>query len=224
MHLGAPGTDNVRNVALVGHGGAGKTSLAEAMLHLAGVTKRLGAVDSGQSVLDYDPEEIKRQFTINLSIAPVVHDGVKINVIDTPWLRRLHRRRDRRHGGRRDGALRRRRRGRAPGPDRAAVEDRRRHGHLARGVHQPDGQGARGLRRRAARPEGEVRRPGRPGAAADGPGSRLPRRGRHHPDEGVPPRGRRRARRRHPRRVRCRGRSRRATRCATRPPRPTTTS
>jgi elongation factor G len=84
MHLGAPGTDNVRNVALVGHGGAGKTSLAEAMLHLAGVTKRLGAVDSGQSVLDYDPEEIKRQFTINLSIAPVVHDGVKINVIDTP--------------------------------------------------------------------------------------------------------------------------------------------
>ena len=84
MLLGAFATENVRNVALVGHGGAGKTSLAEAMLFLAGSTKRLGSVDSGQSALDYDPEEIKRQFTINLSLAPVVHSGVKINVIDTP--------------------------------------------------------------------------------------------------------------------------------------------
>jgi elongation factor G len=84
MHLGAPGTDKVRNVVLVGHGGAGKTSLAEAMLYLSGATKRLGTVDDGHSGLDYDPEEIKRQFSINLSLAPVVHDGVKINIIDTP--------------------------------------------------------------------------------------------------------------------------------------------
>ncbi len=84
MHLGAPSTDKVRNVVLVGHGGAGKTSLAEAMLFLAGATKRLGSVDAGQSTLDYDAEEIKRGFTLNLAIAPVVHDGVKINVIDTP--------------------------------------------------------------------------------------------------------------------------------------------
>jgi len=84
MHLGAPGTENVRNVVLVGHGGAGKTSLAEAMLYLSGATKRLGTVDDGHSGLDYDPEEIKRQFSINLSLAPVVHDGVKINIIDTP--------------------------------------------------------------------------------------------------------------------------------------------
>jgi len=84
MHLGAPGTDKVRNVVLVGHGGAGKTSLAEAMLYLSGATRRLGTVDDGHSVLDYDPEEIKRQFSINLSLAPVMHDGVKINVIDTP--------------------------------------------------------------------------------------------------------------------------------------------
>jgi elongation factor G len=84
MHLGAPSTEKVRNVVLVGHGGAGKTSLAEAMLFLSGATKRLGTVDDGHSTLDYDPEEIKRQFTINLSLAPVMHDGVKINVIDTP--------------------------------------------------------------------------------------------------------------------------------------------
>ncbi len=84
MHLGAPGTDKVRNVVLVGHGGAGKTSLAEAMLFLSGATKRLGTVDDGHSGLDYDPEEVKRQFSINLSLAPVMHDGVKINIIDTP--------------------------------------------------------------------------------------------------------------------------------------------
>lgn len=82
--MGAPSTDKVRNVVLVGHGGAGKTSLAEAMLHLSGATKRLGSVDAGQSTLDYDAEEIKRTFSINLALAPVVHDGVKINVIDTP--------------------------------------------------------------------------------------------------------------------------------------------
>ena len=84
MHLGAPGTDSVRNVVLVGHGGAGKTSLAEAMLFLSGTTKRLGTVDDGHSGLDYDPEEIKRKFSINLALAPVVHDGIKINIIDTP--------------------------------------------------------------------------------------------------------------------------------------------
>jgi elongation factor G len=77
-------TDKIRNVVLVGHGGAGKTSLAEAMLFLSGSTKRLGSVNDGQSKLDYDPEEVKRQFTINLALAPVMHKGVKINVIDTP--------------------------------------------------------------------------------------------------------------------------------------------
>ncbi|MDZ4179675.1 MAG: elongation factor G [Coriobacteriia bacterium] len=84
MHLGAPSTDKVRNVVLVGHGGAGKTSLAEAMLHLAGVTTRLGSVDDGHSNLDFDAEEIKRKYTLSLSLAPLIHKGVKINVIDTP--------------------------------------------------------------------------------------------------------------------------------------------
>jgi len=82
--MGAPSTDKVRNVVLVGHGGAGKTSLAEAMLFMAGETKRLGAVEGGHSNLDYDPEELKRTMTINLALAPLVHKGVKINVIDTP--------------------------------------------------------------------------------------------------------------------------------------------
>lgn len=82
--MGAPSTDKVRNVALVGHGGAGKTSLAEAMLFMAGETKRLGSVDDGHSSLDYDSEEIKRKMTVNLAIAPLTFKGVKLNVIDTP--------------------------------------------------------------------------------------------------------------------------------------------
>ncbi|MCE5203570.1 MAG: elongation factor G [Actinomycetia bacterium] len=82
--MGASSTENVRNVVLVGHGGAGKTSLAEAMLFLTGATKRLGSVDEGHSNLDNDPEEVRRKMTINLALAPVEHQGVKINVIDTP--------------------------------------------------------------------------------------------------------------------------------------------
>jgi len=82
--MGALGTEKVRNVVLVGHGGAGKTSLAEAMLFMAGETKRLGTVEDGHSTLDYDPEELKRTMTVNLSLAPLVHNDVKINVIDTP--------------------------------------------------------------------------------------------------------------------------------------------
>jgi len=84
MHLGAPSTDTVRNVVLVGHGGAGKTSLAEAMLFLAGATTRLGSVDEEHSNLDFEAEEIRRKFSINLALAPVEHKGVKVNVIDTP--------------------------------------------------------------------------------------------------------------------------------------------
>lgn len=82
--MGAPSTDKVRNVVLVGHGGAGKTSLAEALLYLTDGTKRLGSVDEEHSNLDYDAEEIKRKFSINLALAPVNHKGFKINIIDTP--------------------------------------------------------------------------------------------------------------------------------------------
>ncbi len=82
--MGAPSTDKVRNVVLLGHGDAGKTSLAEAMLFMAGQTKRLGSVAEGHSNLDYEAEEVKRKITLNLALAPVEHNGVKINVIDTP--------------------------------------------------------------------------------------------------------------------------------------------
>ncbi len=75
---------NIRNVCLLGHAGNGKTSLAESMLYLTGGSDRLGKVPDGNTVCDYDPEEIKRQTTISLSVAPVEYNGCKINVLDTP--------------------------------------------------------------------------------------------------------------------------------------------
>ena len=75
---------NIRNVCLLGHGGNGKTSLAESMLYLTGGTDRLGRPTDGNTVCDYDPEEIKRQISISLAVAPVEYKGCKINVIDTP--------------------------------------------------------------------------------------------------------------------------------------------
>jgi len=75
---------DIRNVALVSHGGAGKTSLAEAMLFDAGATDRLGKTTEGNTVMDHDPEEIKRQVSINAAIAPAEWQGVKINIVDTP--------------------------------------------------------------------------------------------------------------------------------------------
>ncbi|MCL2526219.1 MAG: elongation factor G [Coriobacteriia bacterium] len=77
------GMKDIRNVALVGHDGAGKTSLAEALLFRKKATDRLGSVATGQSNLDYDPDEVNR-YTINLSTAPVEHKGKRINFIDTP--------------------------------------------------------------------------------------------------------------------------------------------
>ncbi|NLY11886.1 MAG: elongation factor G [Firmicutes bacterium] len=77
-------TDSLRNVALLSHSGAGKTSLAEAMLFLAKMTNRLGKVDDGTSILDYDPEEVKRSISINLATAPIEWKNHKINVLDTP--------------------------------------------------------------------------------------------------------------------------------------------
>ncbi|MDW7684313.1 MAG: elongation factor G [Bacillota bacterium] len=77
-------TEKIRNVALVSHGGAGKTSLAEAMIYTTGGTNRLGKTDAGTTTTDFDPEEIKRQITINTSLAPVEWSGVKINLLDTP--------------------------------------------------------------------------------------------------------------------------------------------
>ena len=75
-------TDRIRNVVLLGHGGAGKTTLAEAMAYLAGMTNRLGRVEDGNTVSDYDKEEIKRHFSISTTLIPVPWDKVKINVLD----------------------------------------------------------------------------------------------------------------------------------------------
>ncbi|HEX6061453.1 MAG TPA: elongation factor G, partial [Candidatus Limnocylindria bacterium] len=76
--------DRIRNVAVTGHGGSGKTTLVETLLHLVGATTRLGKVDDGTSILDTDPEEHKRRITINMALASFTHEGTKINLLDTP--------------------------------------------------------------------------------------------------------------------------------------------
>jgi elongation factor G len=81
--MAAPATEHVRNIVLVGQDGAGKTSLAEAMLHVSGRTPRMGTTHDGKSYLDYDDEEIRRKFTISTSIAPVPYKDYKINLLDT---------------------------------------------------------------------------------------------------------------------------------------------
>ena len=78
--------DKIRNVAIVGHGGSGKTTLAEAILYLNGASDRLGNVGDGTTVCDYDAEEIKRKASIGLSLAPYEYKGVKVNLLDTPGL------------------------------------------------------------------------------------------------------------------------------------------
>ena len=77
-------TDRIRNVVLLGHGGSGKTTLAEAMAYLAGMTNRLGRVEDGNTVSDFDKEEIKRHFSVSTTLIPVPWDKVKVNVLDTP--------------------------------------------------------------------------------------------------------------------------------------------
>lgn len=77
-------SSEIRNVVLVGHGGAGKTSLGECMLHTAKATQRLGRVDEGSSILDYASDEVERKITINLSVAYLDWRNVRVNIIDTP--------------------------------------------------------------------------------------------------------------------------------------------
>ncbi len=77
-------TDKIRNVVLLGHGGSGKTSLVEAMAYLAGMTKRMGTVDNGNTLSDFDKEETKRHFSIRTSLIPIPWEGYKVNILDTP--------------------------------------------------------------------------------------------------------------------------------------------
>ena len=77
-------TGQIRNVALVGHSGAGKTSLAEALLHRAGAIPRMGRVEDGTTACDFDPEEHRRGISLSLSVAPLEWRDHKINLVDTP--------------------------------------------------------------------------------------------------------------------------------------------
>jgi elongation factor G len=76
--------NEIRNVALIGHGGCGKTSLAEALLHVSGATPRRGSVDQGTSILDSDPDEIEKKMTISVGVGYLERSGCKVNVVDTP--------------------------------------------------------------------------------------------------------------------------------------------
>jgi elongation factor G len=75
---------NIRNIALLGHGGNGKTTLVESLLYMTGSTDRMGSPVDGNTVSDYDPEEVKRQISIGTAVVPVEYNGCKINVLDTP--------------------------------------------------------------------------------------------------------------------------------------------
>ncbi len=77
-------TDKIRNVVLLSHSHAGKTTLAEALLFGAGATDKLGKIADGTTLLDFDPEEIKRKFSINTVTSPYIYKDYKINLIDTP--------------------------------------------------------------------------------------------------------------------------------------------
>ncbi len=77
-------SSNIRNVVLLGHGGSGKTSLVEAMANLSGITSRLGKVTDGNTISDFDKEEIKRKFSISTSLVPIEWNKTKINVLDAP--------------------------------------------------------------------------------------------------------------------------------------------
>lgn len=76
--------NQIRNVAFLGHGGSGKTTLAESLLYISGAINRMGNVDEGNTVSDYDKEEIHRSFSVNSSVVPLEYEGHKYNILDTP--------------------------------------------------------------------------------------------------------------------------------------------
>ncbi len=77
-------TDRIRNVVILGHGGSGKTTLTEAMAYLSGATSRMGSVADGNTVSDFDKEEIKRKFSISTTVFPVIWGDIKVNILDAP--------------------------------------------------------------------------------------------------------------------------------------------
>ena len=77
-------TKAIRNVAILGHGGCGKTTLVESLAYIAGITTRMGKVADGNTISDFDKEENKRQFSIGMSVVPIEYEGIKYNFLDTP--------------------------------------------------------------------------------------------------------------------------------------------
>ncbi|WP_310604780.1 GTP-binding protein, partial [Anaerosporobacter sp.] len=77
-------SDKIRNVVLLGHGGCGKTTLVEAMAYTMKMIGRQGRVEDGNTISDYDKEEIKRKFSISTTVVPIVWEDTKINLLDTP--------------------------------------------------------------------------------------------------------------------------------------------
>lgn len=77
---------NIRNVALVGHAGSGKTSLAEAAYYLTGASDRLGNIADGTTICDFDPEEIRRKASVSMALLPLEWKDTKMNLLDTPGL------------------------------------------------------------------------------------------------------------------------------------------
>jgi elongation factor G len=77
-------TEYIRNIALVSHSGAGKTMLAEAFLHFSGATTRLGRIEDGSTVADFEDEEVRRRISLSTAVIPVEHKNCKVNILDTP--------------------------------------------------------------------------------------------------------------------------------------------
>ena len=189
----------IRNIALVGHRGTGKTALFEALLYRGGVVNRLGKVEDGTTVSDYDDDEKRRQLSLQGTLAHVERGGLTLNLIDTPGDPELPGRHDRGAARRRDGPHHRQLRARCRGADRASLGSRRRAGAgealllqharprarrpgrygrgAARGLRPAGGAGAAAHRRRA-RVQGSRRPPHDEGAHArrsEGPSSAMSR-------------------------------------------------
>jgi elongation factor G len=77
-------SEKIRNIAFASHGSAGKTILAEAMLHLTGATTRLGKIEDGTTVSDFEEEEIRRRLSLSTAVIPVEYNDHKLNILDTP--------------------------------------------------------------------------------------------------------------------------------------------
>ena len=77
-------TKNIRNIAILGHRGAGKTTLIESLAYITGITTRMGKVEDGNTISDFDKEEIKRVSSLSTSVVPIEYNGIKFNFLDTP--------------------------------------------------------------------------------------------------------------------------------------------